>query len=101
MRTLPDWAWRATLAQAVSYGAGMAWSFFWNRAWTFQAKGKRIRQGVYFFATQTALLALSTAALGLLVDYFGYRPTLCWIAVMGVSTALNFITQKYWVFDRI
>ena len=95
---LPAFAVRASVSQLTSYGSGIAWSFAWNRAWTFKSRGSPAPQAVRFVTLQVAMMGLSSAAVGLLVDCFHLWPTPSWVAVMGLVTLLNFAGSRYWVF---
>lgn len=87
-----------SLYQFLSYAAGIAWSFLWNRRFTFRTQGFVLRQGTRFVALQVSLACFSAAAMGLAVDVWGFPPTASWIAVMGLVTLVNFIISKHWVF---
>jgi putative flippase GtrA len=91
-------AYRAACAQAVSYAAGLAWSFFWNRRWTFASHGQMSTQGVRFLGVQIAMLVLSAGLISLAVDVGNWPLTLSWIGVMTLITVMNYLCLKYWVF---
>jgi putative flippase GtrA len=95
---LPPVGGRAAAAQALAYAAGILWSFYWNRRWTFGARGPVTRSLAAFAATQGALLALTSAALGLAVDALGAPATPSWLAVMAGATLLNYLAQRHLVF---
>jgi putative flippase GtrA len=98
---LSSHAWRASLAQVVSYGCGMAWSYFWNRRWAFESRHAVAAEGTRFIATQLTCLIVSSASIGFAVDRLGLPPTLTWFLVMGPITLLNFALLRSWVFRNL
>lgn len=89
---------RVLLAQAISYIAGLLWSFFWNRRWAFSASDGGARQLASFVALQLALLLATALALEWLVTSAGWVIYAAWLAVMIPATILNFLAQRAWVF---
>lgn len=89
---------RAAVAQAVAYGAGIAWSFVWNRRWTFRSEAPVASSFARFGGVQLALLAASSALLGLTVDRLDWPATPAWILVLGAVTVANFGLQRRFVF---
>lgn len=89
---------RVLLAQAISYIAGLLWSFIWNRRWTFRASDGGARQLASFLALQLALLLATALALEWLVTSAGWAIYAAWLAVMIPATTLNFLAQRAWVF---
>ena len=85
-------------AQGVAYTLGGLWSYYWNRRWTFQSRGKVAGEASRFLSLQLGFMLLSSALLGLLVDR-AHLPTLpCWVAVSAFITVLNFVASRYWAF---
>ena len=95
---LPQFAAKAAASQLVSYGAGIVWSFVWNRSWTFRSQGHAGREAVRFVALQVGLAGLSSALVGLLVDVAHLWPTPSWVVVMAGITLLNYLGSRYWAF---
>ncbi|AMQ20831.1 GtrA family protein [Geobacillus sp. JS12] len=87
----------AAAAQVVSYGAGMANSYIWNRRWTFQVRRKaNIKEVLRFLAVNGLSLG---ASLGVLLAGELFMPL--WLAKMAATMAgmaVNFIGSRYWVF---
>lgn len=98
IRLLPDNGTRALIAQALSYSVGIAWSFVWNKVFTFKSGGRSATELPRFLALQFSMLALSSLSLWLLVDQSRLHPTLSWIGVMGMVTVANFLGMRLWVF---
>jgi putative flippase GtrA len=90
----------AAIAQIASYASGTVWSYYWNRIWTFKSKTSVLHEAPAFFVSQLVLLFISSAGLGLLVDYFGLPPTASWLAVMAFVTILNFVVLQKLVYKR-
>lgn len=96
--SLPALPARTMLAQALSYGAGIGWSFLWNRRYTFQSSGPAAAQFRRFLALQLALLAGSSLAIGALTDLSKFNPHVAWFAVMTLVTLVNYALSRHWVF---
>jgi putative flippase GtrA len=89
---------RALTSQALSYGAGIAWSFVWNRRFTFGSRGAAGEEFGRFLASQLAMLGVSSLTLWLLVDRAGLPPHATWLAVMTLITLANYLVSRHWVF---
>jgi putative flippase GtrA len=87
-----------SLCQLVSYGAGVAWSFFWNGRFTFHSRAPVVKQGLRFVVVQLFMAGASAAGVALFVDVLGWAPTLSWFFVMAPVTIANFLLSRYWVF---
>ena len=98
LRALPKGPFQATASQLISYAAGILWSFVWNRRWTFRSRAPATGQAVRFTVLQLAVALVSSALIGLAVDYLGLPATPSWIAVVGFTTLVNFVGSRYWVF---
>jgi len=98
LRVLPRSPVQASAAWAVSYAAGIAWSFVWNRRWTFRSQGPAAGQAVRFTVLQVASWLLSTAQIHLAVNYLGLPEWPSWVAVTGFITVVNFLGSRYWAF---
>ncbi len=101
LRSLPSFSWQGGAAQTISYSAGIVWSFFWNRKWTFQSSNNLTTEAASFIISQLGMLLISTLLITLTVDIFKWQPTLSWVLVMGIITILNFLVIKKWVFKPV
>lgn len=100
------------LSNAVSYLAANIHSFFWNRLWTFQKKG-RISGGevLRYIATSAGYLLISSAGLAVSIRILSLPlfstvipeewinlaakiPTFC------VTVFYNYLMNKFWVFKN-
>ncbi len=95
---LPASSFEATVSQFISYGAGILWSFVWNRRWTFRSRAPAAGQAVRFTVLQVAMAVISSALVGLAVDHLGLPATPSWVVVVAFTTLANFIGSRYWVF---
>lgn len=85
-------------SQPLSYSAGIVWSYFWNRKWTFQSNSKVRQEFAGFVTIQFLLLLLSTLMVYLIVDTWNANATVGWVLVMTFITILNFLLTKEFVF---
>lgn len=93
-------SWAISLYQLVSYGAGILWSFVWNRRFTFRAHGAVLGQGLRFVSVQIVFALTSALAIGIAVERCHFPPTMSWIGVMALITLTNFMVTKRWVFSQ-
>jgi putative flippase GtrA len=97
-RLLPDVPWRYGLAQLASYPPGLAWSYVWNRQWSFGSSGAHRTQLWRFVASQVAFAVLSAVGVNLSVATTPFSPSACWAGVTGIVMVLNYLTMRHWVF---
>ncbi|KAF0995368.1 GtrA family protein [Geobacillus sp. TFV-3] len=87
----------AAAAQVISYGAGMANSYIWNRRWTFEVKRKA---NIGEFLRFLVINGLSLGA-SLVVLLAAERLAPLWLG-KGAATiagmAVNFVGSRCWVF---
>jgi len=88
----------AFTSQAVSYSAGILWSFYWNAKWTFSSERKKSTLLISFFSLQITLLFLSSFMMGFAEKNLDWNITLIWFLVMGSITVINFGFSKILVF---
>ena len=93
-------SWSAGLAQAISYSAGIVWSFYWNGRWTFRVNSLQRSTFVRFLLWQLTLLALSSILIAVWVNQSSLAAGIIWILVMGPVTLLNFTGTRWFVFRR-
>ena len=93
-----DLALKGTVSQLFGYTAGVFWSYFINRIWTFKSKEPVFRQMRRFVSLQVTFALISSALIGFFVDYIQFNPTITWLLVMTVITFLNYITSRRWAF---
>jgi putative flippase GtrA len=97
-----DFQMRLAAAQATSYGAGLIWSFIWNRRYTFRSFGPWSIQFLKFLIIQLFLAGMSAFIIWLIADFlFHLQATLSWFIVMGPITILNFYLTRKYVFKTL
>lgn len=97
---LPAFTGRAAAAQAISYAAGILWSFMLNGAWVFNDHGGQ-RTFLRFLALQLLLLGATSLAIQLADNQLPGWHAVCWLAIMAVSTVANFLLMRKWVFPTV
>jgi putative flippase GtrA len=95
---LVGFAARGTFSQLVTYTVGTLWSYYWNRRWTFRSQQAIAGEASRFVAVQIGCALVSTALIGLSVDWLKLHASLSWVIVMGFITLLNFTLLKLWAF---
>jgi len=91
---------RAAFAQAMAYAVGTAWSYYWNRRWTFESSGAVAGEATRFVSLQAGFLLFSSGCMGFFVDRHHLPAGPTWLAVMFVVTVLNFVLSRYWAFRK-
>ena len=93
-------AFDAAPANAIGWTAGIAWSFFWNRRWTFAAHlSERAvsHQLARFLSVNLLCLALSTGIVWMLAERLGVWPVQ--FLATAVTFAVGFLLNRLWVFS--
>lgn len=98
IKILPRTPGMASVAQTISYSAGILWSYIWNRIWVFCSKRSVMQEGIRFIIVQLSLLITSALAIGLAVDIFNFHRIWAWLFVMAFITLLNYLLLKFWAF---
>jgi len=86
-------------ASISGYIAGLILGYFLNKCWTFSDKGAHERRKIigYLFVYITSLL-VSIGSLHLMVEYAGLDPRIAQLGAIAISTVLNFLGLKFFVF---
>ncbi len=91
-----------TPAQIISYSAGTANSFVWNKKVTFRdrnaGKGSDRLQLVKFIVLNLVVLGISVLLMHLLTDSFGLQVLIAKVLVTFVTVIINFFGSRMWVF---
>lgn len=91
-----------TPAQVISYSAGTANSFFWNKKVTFRDQGQGDRmQLVRFIVLNLLVLGLSVLLIHLLTETFGMNVLVSKVLVTFVTVIVNFFGSRLWVFRSV
>jgi len=96
-RWLPDFDGRAGTSQMLSFGTGILWSFLLNRSWVFHSHAGD-NAFIRFVSLQLLLLAATSLAIEAASRVFPDWQVVNWFAVMAVSTVVNFLLMRIWVF---
>jgi dolichol-phosphate mannosyltransferase len=87
------------IAAVVAFVISVLNNFWWNRHWTFGAKGAHpVVQGARFFAVSLVAFGFSYAVLVLLVDGAGLEKVVAQAISIVAATPLSFLGQKLWSF---
>jgi dolichol-phosphate mannosyltransferase len=87
------------LAATFAFVVAVTNNFWWNRHWTFKARGGAARfQAPRFFAVSILAFLVAAAVLALLVSVAGLPEVAAQAIAILVATPLNFIGNKMWSF---
>jgi putative flippase GtrA len=88
------------IAATAAFVIAVANNFWWNRHWTFAARGERARfQAPRFFTVSVAAFIFQAATLHALVAAAGVPEVLAQALSVIAATPLNFIGNKMWSFS--
>lgn len=87
----------ADIAKAISFLLGTIVAFIINKYWTFEKHEKSYKEIVKFGLLYSATLGANVMTNKIVLDMFSIT-ILAFLIATGVSTVLNFIGQKGWVF---
>jgi putative flippase GtrA len=85
------------VAKAVSFLLGTIVAFVINKYWTFEKKEKSYSEIIRFAILYSVTLGANVLANKLVLDNTGIL-ILAFLIATSISTVLNFIGQKFWVF---
>ena len=88
------------LASASGYLIGLLFGYFFNRVWTFHADEDFLIQKIKYLSTYIFSLIIGLLALNVLVKKLNLEPEIANIYVILVTTILNFLGTKVWVFKK-
>jgi putative flippase GtrA len=87
------------IAATLAFVVAVTNNFWWNRHWTFQARGGHAGfQAARFFTVSIAAFLFAAAVLELLVSVVGVPELPAQAISIVVATPLNFIGNKMWSF---
>lgn len=87
------------IAKAISFIAGAALAFVFNRVFVFRSDGAARKQVVPFALLYLVSLGLNNAVNTALLAW-GLAKVLAWFFATGASTVSNFVGMKFIVFRR-
>jgi len=85
------------IAKTISFLLGTIVAFIINKYWTFEKHEKSYKEIVKFGLLYSATLGANVMTNKIVLDIFSIT-ILSFLIATGVSTVLNFIGQKWWVF---
>jgi len=88
-----------SLSKAVSYICGAIIGFIINKLWTFESKGFSQKE-IYKYILLYAVSAGINAGINKLVMLLAGIQILAFLCATGVSTVINFLGQKFFVFVK-
>ena len=88
------------LAKGIAYAVGMLNSFFWNRSWTFGARGNIWRAAGLFTLTHVFALAINAGTMALVLDVMQLPEITALGAATAASFVWNFVLNKLAVFKE-
>jgi dolichol-phosphate mannosyltransferase len=87
------------VAATAAFVVAVLNNFWWNRHWTFKARGGRAGfQAARFFTVSVAAFVFAAAVLELLVSVVGIAEVPAQAISIIAATPLNFIGNKMWSF---
>jgi putative flippase GtrA len=87
------------IAATIAFAVAVTNNFWWNRHWTFRARGGHAGfQAARFFAVSVGAFLVSACVLQLLVTVAGLAEIPSQAIAIVVATPLNFIGNKMWSF---
>ena len=98
-RLLLFWNCDISLSKAVSYICGAAVGFVINKLWTFESKGFSKMEVVRYIILYAFSACMNAGVNKLVLMVVGIQ-LLAFLCATGVSTVLNFVGQKFFVFVK-
>ena len=86
------------LANIIAFVISVLNSWFWNKKFTFTESTTTAFTFVRLYASYGATALLGTGLLYILVDVIGLSKYISPIINIGITTGINFILNKYFVF---
>ncbi|MSS64509.1 GtrA family protein [Velocimicrobium porci] len=91
--------WNVSMAKAVSYVCGAIVGFIINKLWTFESK-EFSKTEIVRYIILYAVSACINAGVNKLVIIVLNMKILAFLCATGISTVLNFLGQKFFVFVK-
>ncbi len=88
------------VAKSLSFIAGSFVSYFANKFWTFEQKERNHREVGQFVSLYIFTLAMNTIVNSVVLNFFPSLVFFAYLCATATSTILNFVGQKYWVFEK-
>ena len=88
------------LASSFGYFIGLLFGYSLNRVWTFQSTANSLIYKFRYLWTYLLSLAVGLISLQALVKNYGLATEIANICVILITTILNFLGTKFWVFGK-
>ena len=83
----------------IGFLCGVAFSYFLNRAWTFQVKTAGHTRDVWrYFTLYATSLLIGLVCISLAIEFFAVDPLLANLGTILVTTCTNYTGLRFWVF---
>ena len=79
---------------------GVTHSFFWNKYWTFKAKGYVNKEIVRFISVYMISYIINALMLSFFVENIKIDQNLAQIYAISIITLISYIGHKYWSFSK-
>lgn len=101
---LADYGMQLYAANGMAYVSGLVYGFFANRSLTFRNNGKiRFSNVLFYCILYSATMLINMATIFLMLDLladFSFKNQLAFFVAISLSTLLNFLGMKYFVFSK-
>ena len=88
------------VASGLGYIFGLLFGYYLNRVWTFQSVTDSFKQKMRYIFTYLFSLTTGLIFLQILVRNYGLVTEIANIYVILITTLLNFLGTKFWVFHK-
>jgi putative flippase GtrA len=86
------------LSKGISFIIGSVVAFIINKYWTFKKPKKSYKEIILFGVLYSTTLGLNVMTNKIVLDYTS-MVLVSFLVATGISTILNFVGQKWWVFN--
>lgn len=88
------------IANTIGFICGMVNSYFWNNRWVFKSNSKDISTIGKFVIVNMIVMVINNFILILLVQSIGVNEIIAQGLALILTTAINFIGNKLWTFNK-
>ena len=89
------------IAAVIAFLVAVSNNFWWNRHWTFDARGGHAgHQAARFLVVSLSAFAVNLALLEVLVSAVGLKEVAAQAIAVAAATPCNFIGNKLWTFGE-
>jgi len=86
------------VSKGISFMIGSVVAFIINKYWTFKKPEKSYKEMILFGVLYSTTLGLNVMTNKIVLDYTS-MVLVSFLVATGISTILNFVGQKWWVFN--